>query len=129
LKGGSEHQDWEVSTMPDIEPHVDAGSEGQRRFLLDFLRDMDGHISALQAAGHKRLVAAMDSPDAAPMSVEITIRVGPEPYPSGGVALDEAPGAPSCATVKVPCGEGPTGYIYCEISYCETTGPVTVSPG
>jgi hypothetical protein len=123
-----EHQGWEVYTMPDAEPHVDAGSEEHRRFLLDFLRDMDEHISALQAAGHKRLVVGMDSPDAAPLSVEITIRVGPEQYAGGGVALDEALGAPYCVTVKVPCGKGPTGYIYCEISYCETTD-VTVSPG
>jgi hypothetical protein len=107
--------------MPNAESHVAARSE----VLLSFLRDMDEHIAALQAAGHERLAATTD----APSSVEITIRVGAEQHPIGDVAFDEALGTPTCVTVRVPCGKGKTGYIYCEISYCETTGPITVLPG
>lgn len=109
--------------MPHSELH--AAGEESRQSLLNFLRDMDEHISAIQAAGHERLAGGDASPGAAPVAVEIMIRIGPEQNPN--VAFAEGLGEPQCVTTRVPCGKGKSGYIYCEVSYCETTGPITVT--
>jgi hypothetical protein len=111
------------------EPRASATTnKQQQQFFLDFLRDMDNHISALQEVGHKRITSSADATSPAPMAVEITLRVGPERNEAGAKARDEAPGE-TCVTYKYPCGKGPSGYIYCEVKYCESTDPVTTLPG
>jgi hypothetical protein len=99
----------------------------QQQFFLDFLRNMDNHISALQEVGRKRIISSPDATSPAPTAVEITLRIGPERNEAGVAALDEAPGE-TCVTYKYPCGKGPSGYIYCVVKYCESTEPTTL-PG
>lgn len=100
------------------------GNEVTRQYLLDLLREMDEHITALQAVGHRRMAETAG----APIAVEIKIRVGPENGRSGGAEFDEPLGVPVCVTTHVICGESETGYIICDVSYCEITGPITVLP-
>jgi hypothetical protein len=101
-------------------------NEERQESLLGFLHDVDGHIGAIQEAARDRMLRQSAAGNGAPSEIRVEIATGPNADP--GQATFDADLTPATVTVSYPCGKGPTGYIYCTVTYTETTGPVTVSP-
>lgn len=117
-----ESSDREVTFSPDA-------SEEHRRFLQELVEQTDAQVSAVKAAARERVVNPAEGGKDAPQEIQITITVGPNKGGGGHKEpAAEAETFTTCSTVTEICGKSETGYIYCEVEYCMTVGPITILP-
>jgi hypothetical protein len=104
-------------------------SEDRERSTTQFLKAVEQHVAAIQEAGHQRLARPTEDGSPALQGIELTIQIGPQGrHADGRMQAEREFFGYVCKTVTIPCGKSANGYIYCTVSYCEITDPVTVLP-
>ncbi len=109
----------EVSFSPEA-------SEVRRRALSELRDEMDQHVSALLATARDHLTRPVEAGADAPTEIRVEIGVGPHRTTAPQHPTDEGETFTSCSTVSEPCGKSETGYIYCNLTYCVTVGPIVI---
>ena len=109
----------EVSFSPEA-------SEERRRALSELRDETDQHVSAILATARDRLTQPVEAGTDAPQEIRIEISVGPQRESAHRHPTDEGGTFTSCSTVSEPCGKSESGYIYCNVTYCVTVGPIVI---